>query len=259
MTSAHDPTGSRPTGTGVRAVTDWKATADDRPPPTVTEGHMERDPATAEHAGIDQDHVEQATSDAVAFESTPVLEAHESESRDQPWIYVASLTDYVSGQLHGTWIDASQDLEEVQTAITNMLTSSPSGPGAEEFAIHDHDGFGHYHPGEYQPIDSVVRIAHGIIEHGRAFAAWAAHAGDDPETLQRFEDVFLGNYDSVASYAHDLLDNLPVERIIEEHVPESLQAYIRIDSEALGRDLMLGGDITIVEHHDGVWVFEGNS
>lgn len=221
---------------------------------------MEHDPTTAdEHSGSDDDHHERAIPEAVAAEDTSGRKAHEIEPRDRPRIYVASLSDYNAGRLHGSWIDASQDLDTIDTAITAMLASSPSGPGAEEFAIHDHDGFGHYQPGEYQPTDSVVRIAHGIIEHGPAFAAWATHAGDDPEALERFDDVFLGNYDSLTGYAEQLLDVLGIQHIIDEHVPDMLQAYVSVDGEAFGRDLALGGDITIVEHDDGVWVFEGHS
>ena len=38
-------------------------------------------------------------------------EAHEASPRDGPRIYVASLSDYNNGTLHGMWIEAVTDPE----------------------------------------------------------------------------------------------------------------------------------------------------
>src|SRR5580704_284540 len=65
-----------------------------------------------------------------------------------PRIYVASLSDYNAGRLHGAWISAAQTAEELSESVQEMLNSSPS-PGAEEFAIHDFDGFGPLRLNEY--------------------------------------------------------------------------------------------------------------
>src|SRR4051794_22832572 len=75
----------------------------------------------------------------------------EAEPRNRPRIYVASLSDYNAGRLHGTWIDTNQTVEEVGGEITAMLALSPE-PGAKEWAIHDHEGFGPYHVGEYESL-----------------------------------------------------------------------------------------------------------
>jgi antirestriction protein len=168
---------------------------------------------------------------------------------------VASLADYNAGILHGQWIDAASDLEDLQAVVNDMLATSPTTTRAEEYAIHDHEGFGHYRVGEYEPIEKVHRIARGIAEHGLAFAAWSANAEVDDD-LDRFEDVFLGSYESATDYAEQLLEDFGLHRIIEQHVPDGLQAYVRVDAEALGRDLVLGGDITVEEHDAGVWIFE---
>ena len=58
-----------------------------------------------------------------------------------PKIYAASLSDYNAGVLHGAWIRADQDEDKIEEAITAMLERS-SQPGAEEWAIHDYEGFG---------------------------------------------------------------------------------------------------------------------
>lgn len=101
---------------------------------------------------------------------------------DTPRIYVASLSDYNAGTLHGEWIDATQELDDIWAEINAMLAASPEAricqmcggqlsdghgdqgaknwvhhvetggrggkcttpfPGnAEEWAIHDYDNFG---------------------------------------------------------------------------------------------------------------------
>jgi antirestriction protein len=184
-------------------------------------------------------------------------EQHEVLHEETPRVYVASLSDYNNGVLHGEWIDAAQEPEQLHDAVTAMLARSPSDPRAEEFAVHDYEYFGACRIGEYDSIDWISAVARGIDEHGLAFAAWAEECGGDEERLARFDDAYLGSYDSLTDYAEQLLDDLGLARIVEEHVPESLQAYVAIDAEAFGNDLTQGGDVTIVSNADGVWVFEG--
>ena len=44
---------------------------------------------------------------------------------DSPKIYVACLAAYNAGQLHGEWILADQEPQEIQAAIRSMLEKSP--------------------------------------------------------------------------------------------------------------------------------------
>ena len=83
--------------------------------------------------------------------------APEREERAaHPRIYVASLADYNDGRLHGAWIDAAQDVQALQRCIQNMLDASPS-PGAEEWAIHDYEGFEFVQLSEFESIETVSR------------------------------------------------------------------------------------------------------
>ncbi len=184
-------------------------------------------------------------------------EEHEVLRPDAPRIYVASLSDYNAAILHGEWIAAAQKVDDLGTAVTKMLARSPSDPRAEEFAIHDFEGFGYYRVGEYDSLDWISRVANGIAEHGLAFAAWAERCDRDTDMLEHFEDAYLGEYESQADYATLLLDDLDIEQLIGEHIPESLQPYVNIDAEAFGNDLVLSGDIAVVEQEHGVWVFDG--
>ena len=131
---------------------------------------------------------------------------HGEEQEPTPSIYVASLSDYNAGRLHGAWIDAGQTAEEMQAAISEMLAASPE-PVAEEWAIHDYEGFGGVRLGEFERIEHVARLARGIAEYGPAFAAWAVYVGSESwDDLERFEDCYFGHYDSLSDYADDLLD-----------------------------------------------------
>nr|WP_256930725.1 antirestriction protein ArdA [Pseudomonas sp. ABC1] len=55
-------------------------------------------------------------------------------------ICVADLAAYNAGHLHGVWIDAMQELDDIQAQVDAMLAASPVG-GMEEYAIHDFEGF----------------------------------------------------------------------------------------------------------------------
>ena len=127
-------------------------------------------------------------------------EEGEREPRAQPRIYVASLADYNDGRLHGAWIDAAQDDDELGAAVKDMLARSPS-PGAEEWAIHDYEDFGPLRLDEFESLATVAKVARGIAEHGPAFAAWAAHVGTDSEALDEFEDAYMGEWDNAVAFA----------------------------------------------------------
>lgn len=153
--------------------------------------------------------------------------------RSVPQIYVASLADYNNGRLHGTWIDATTDTEQIHDDIQHMLNQSPE-PDAEEWAIHDHQGLGAWRPSEHESIDTVSQVAAGIAEHGDAFAALAAELGTDE--LDRFEDIYLGHWPSITAYAEEVLSDLiDIERL----VPDWISPYIRVDTDAYARDLSI--------------------
>lgn len=168
-------------------------------------------------------------------------------------IYVASLSDYNAGRLHGTWIDATADADEMNNGITTMLAASPE-PNAEEWAIHDYDGWGPLRLSEYESITTIARLADGIATHGMALAHWAALVGTDADELDRFDDAYLGHWPSVEDYARDYLDDCGLDRIIEEHIPDSLQPYVTVDVDGFARDLEYSGDITASEGDDGVYL-----
>lgn len=182
---------------------------------------------------------------------------HEPE-QPTPRIYAASLSDYNNGRLHGRWIDATAEPGEIQAAIGAMLAESDQ-PDAEEWAIHDHEGFGQVHLSEYEPLERVAAIAAGIAEHGPAYAAWAARVGTDHLDDSDFQDAYLGEWTSVEAYAEDIVADLGYHQILEA-MPPSMQPYLLLDTAALGRDLEYSGDIfTADTPNGGVWIFDAHA
>jgi antirestriction protein len=166
-------------------------------------------------------------------------------STTRPRIYVACLAAYNNGDLHGAWIDADQDTAAIRAEITAMLASSPV-EGAEEFAIHDYEGFEGVGISEYADIDSVARIAAFIAEHGKLGAGVLEQFSssiDEAETAMR--DCYLGQFTSLA------MEELTTGCVT---IPEPLRYYI--DWEAMARDAELNGDVfTVKTAFDEVHVF----
>lgn len=143
-----------------------------------------------------------------------------------------------------------------------MLATSPTaaknGDRAEEWAIHDYDGFGPLRLGEYEALSTIARIANGIAEHGPAFAAWADHVGlRETEQLAEFEDRYQGEWESAEAFAEDMLEQGGAQQIVEQ-APVWLQPYLSLNAAGFAHDLQLGGDIITVDRPDGgVWVWSG--
>jgi antirestriction protein len=176
----------------------------------------------------------------------------ESQQRaSTPRVYVASLSDYNAGRLHGVWIDATQDVDELQDAVKAMLERSPE-PIAEEFAIHDYEEFGPVHLDEFTSLDIVSRVANGLAEHGPAFGHWAEYVRFGEDDMDRFDEVYQGCWESLAAWAEDIVDDLGGNTL--EAIPEWLQPYVSISFEQLGRDMAM--DYVTAEDDDGVHVYQ---
>jgi len=171
-------------------------------------------------------------------------------ANDSPRVYVACLAAYNAGTLHGEWMDAAQEEEDLLEAIQDMLARSPE-PSAEEWAIHDYECFGGLRLGEYEDLGRVAELARLIDEHGAAFAAYAGNVGTEHATGDGFEECFRGEWDSEEAYAEDLFDELYLNE-----VPQTLRSYV--DYQAFARDLFMGDYWSADNPAGGVFVFDGN-
>lgn len=153
-------------------------------------------------------------------------------------IYVADLAAYNSGYLHGVWIDATQDLAEIQAQVNDMLAKSPV-EGAEEYAIHDHEGFDSYDLGEYAGLEAAHLVAVFLENYPEFGGGLLSNFNGDLEAAKAAaEDNYIGSYASLADYAQELTEETT-------QIPESLRHYIDYDSMA--RDMTLNGDVFTIE------------
>lgn len=171
-------------------------------------------------------------------------------------IYVASLSDYNSGILHGRWIEVA-DADTMRSEIAAMLEESPTakqeGQPAEEWAIHDYE-FGAVHLSEFEDLDELAALAAGAEQHGEAFLAWVSHEPRHNRDVSDFEDAFLGQWDSLEAYVIDYWEHCG-------DVPQAPKGAWwhpanYTDWERMAHDLELSGDVFTIESSSGkVWVF----
>jgi antirestriction protein len=158
-----------------------------------------------------------------------------------PRIYVACLAAYNSGRLHGAWI-AVEGKDAVRAAIAAMLKASPA-PMAEEFAIHDHEGFGGVEVAEYASIGKVVEIAAFLRTRGALGALVLAEVGGDLEAAAAaLDDQYHGVFGSLADCFQALTEETTA-------IPENLRLYI--DYDAMARDARMNGEVFTVEDGAG--------
>jgi len=154
-------------------------------------------------------------------------------------IYVADLAAYNNGYLHGIWIDATQEIDDIWEQINKMLKTSPLEKIADEFAIHGYEGFGSYRLGEYEGIETAHKIACFIEEHsGIGGELLSYFNGDIEDATKAIEDNYCGCHKSIADYAQELTEET-------SEIPKHLEYYI--DYEKMGRDMELNGDIYTIE------------
>lgn len=166
----------------------------------------------------------------------------------EPRIYVACLAAYNNGYLHGAWLDAAQGVSEMQDQVNAMLAASPIA-GAEEYAIHDYEGFGGAFISEYAGLADVCETATFLAEHGPLAAVTLKAAFGNLSEARPMLERYAGCYPSVAAFAEECAEQW-------YEIPEQLAYYI--DYEAMARSLQLGGEIEVVtEGFEEVHIFWG--
>ena len=179
-----------------------------------------------------------------------------TDEKDTPRIYVASLSDYNAGKLHGRWIDANQPAEAIQQQITEMLAQSRE-PVAEEWAIHDYDNFGGLNLSEFESVEHVADVARLIGEHGPLFAELVSHFGGASnleEACRYMEEGYRGAFDSLADYAEELIEECYSD--VLKALPEFIRYHI--DFEGIGDDMELNGDLFTVAAEGKLHIFDAH-
>ena len=166
-----------------------------------------------------------------------------TEATDKPKIYIACLAAYNSGHLHGKWVEPADTVEGLQEQINQVLKSSPV-KNAEEWAIHDYDGF--YNLGENPDLKDIVKLA-------EVYNAGGQDKIDDfleyyqIEDLDSLEDSYQGHYQDFSEFAQEM-----AEMCIEGFNDNSTLARY-FDFESWERDLSYEYNIGSHGHVWGSW------
>jgi len=174
------------------------------------------------------------------------------EQQSSPRIYVACLAAYNAGQLHGEWLNADREAHEIYADIKSMLERSPE-PSAEEWAVHDYEGFNSISLSEWPDIERVSTLAKLIVTHGEPFSIWYQNQDgsnfDTSELEEMFFEQWQGSFESDTDFAYNLLE----ESGQLSELPTWAQNYF--DYEGYARDLHLSGDFSFTRHNCQTYVY----
>lgn len=178
---------------------------------------------------------------------------------DTPRIYVASLADYNAGTLHGKWFDLDEfsDSDDLYTAVKADILDTSKEPIAEEWAIHDYEGFQGLAIGEYESLEHVWELAQAIQEHGGALAAWLANDSSRTyEDIDDFREDFCGEWASEQAYTDDSICELGWGGLSAEVIEEN---FSYIDTDFICHEMFGVGDYWSAPTPDyNVWVFRSH-
>lgn len=167
---------------------------------------------------------------------------------DTPKIYVACLASYTSGILYGQWIDADQSVGDIYDQIKTMLAGSAI-ENAEEWAIHDYEGFGEIRLSEFEDLETIVNYVEFIMELEELGQVLIADYGlEAAQTMMA--NHYHGCYDSEVDFARYVLEEYHSNPILDNWL-----CYF--DYEAFARDLFINdfcsvkvdGNIHIFSYH----------
>jgi antirestriction protein len=159
-----------------------------------------------------------------------------------PRIYVACLSAYNNGHLHGWWIDADQEPDALLLNIEDMLAESPMDD-AEEWAIHDYENFDPIHIDEHEDLEKLCQWANIISSHKEesgaiaAYISWAEDVGLEVSS-EEFASRYCGHWDDGKDFA---LKSGEIEELYNWSQFEKEHHFwsMHIDWESVARDLEL--------------------
>lgn len=175
------------------------------------------------------------------------------DEQPKPRVFVASIGDYEQyDRVHGQWLDATAEPEELEAGVQAVVRSSRSG--SPLWGVYEAEGFyGLELDAEWQDLGYVSNLAKGVEAHGEAFVRWAQLV-PETEQLGEFEERYVGHFATGADYAKHLADEFGVEESLALLTP-GLQPFVRFDTEAYVRSLIDSGCVAVAEGSEGVHVF----
>jgi len=171
-----------------------------------------------------------------------------------PRLYFACLAAYNAGHLHGEWVDFYPGItpEEIQEAIDAMLKASPV-PDAEEWDIHDAEGFAGLDSGSFELLCQVSELIH---EHQEgAVKGFIGHVGSSNlvAEIDNFSDIYIGRFKSEEDFCEEHLGIAEAAEQIQVFDWATLDQYI--DWERIAKDAFINSYFSHKEAHEEVHVY----
>ncbi len=190
----------------------------------------------------------------------------DNHQESAPCIYVACLSGYNNGHLHGCWINANQEPEAIWQEINSMLANSPmpdahsasgSDVGASEWAIHDYKNFHGLFIDEQHDIEELSLWGELIAEHGKAIAVYISWAKDSLSlevSASEFASRYCGQWENAEAFG------LRSDEIEERYNWSGLESQFYfwstvIDWEKVGLELELSDAYYYADASPGIYVF----
>jgi len=130
-------------------------------------------------------------------------------------------------------------------AQVTMLKASPM-EDAEEYAIHDYEGFEGISLSEYTSFEQVVEYADFIENHGALGGKLYQHYGNLEDAEKALAEYYAGEYKSVSEFAEQITEDTTT-------IPKSLMCYI--DYEKMARDMEVNDIVAIEANFEEVHIF----
>lgn len=167
-------------------------------------------------------------------------------NENNPQIYIACLSAYNNGFLHGEWIDVSEGIDHINECIKEILSTSPVAEECEEWAIHDFQGFGDFRVSESHDLEELCEMAEFFKDYENFPCDVLSSLLNDygiGGAKEKIDDDYIGEFNSETDLAYHYVE----ETGILDGANKSVSMYF--DYEAFGRDLDLNGEIFSFSGH----------
>lgn len=163
----------------------------------------------------------------------------ESDRHNQPRVFIGCQASASNGHLHGRWLFAAQEADDLHDEVQDILSTSPVG-GSDGYFVADTEYFAGYDLGQNPSIETITRVARGIEEHGASFARWLEHHGiDNLDQVERtYVDAYVGQFVNERAAAYDALTSAGVYEAIQmawNQVGHDYRRYMVVDLDAFIR------------------------
>jgi len=158
-------------------------------------------------------------------------------------VYVSTYKKYNEGKLAGEWLnlDDYDNQEEFYAACYKLVNEKDPELMFQDFDGDDLDKE-FYSESSISPVYWDVKDKFDDPENKKAFLEYASYLGDIREALEKYEDAYIGNYNSMSDYAEEYFENIGVL----EKIPEEFRFYI--DYESMGDDMAINQNLLLTSN-----------